>query len=197
MPKAAKLKKFVHPNSRQAKKISYKVQRENRLDKRQQNTSLKFQLLGEKVKWFQDQLDAEHEVYSQEEASRLVEEYLDRFKDELEQIEIVNSIKGRSGTQHIARKDAIKATMNRERNEYESVGFEIPDILNAKHLKFFREWNGEMRLIQNIKLTRVQPTESNGGSEKTSEHKEDEPESPSSVGDEEDENKETEEVDES
>ena len=48
--------------------------------------------------------------------------YLGRFDEELEQIELVNSIKGRSGLQHAARLQSIKITMETERQEYESVG---------------------------------------------------------------------------
>ena len=40
--------------------------------------------------------------------------YLGRFADELEQIELVNSIKGRSGFQHASRLQSIKVTMETE-----------------------------------------------------------------------------------
>lgn len=89
--------------------------------------------------------------------------YLHRFDSELEQIELVNGIKGRQGRLHGAREAAIKQTLEREREQYDGVGFgefaaycahtsgvwkillhpaflfsEIPDIINAKHLKTFR-----------------------------------------------------------
>ena len=49
--------------------------------------------------------------------------YLDRFNEELEQIEMKNSMKGRSGSQHISRQQAIRMTLDKERNEYDTSGF--------------------------------------------------------------------------
>ena len=48
--------------------------------------------------------------------------YLHRFDDELDQIEIVNSIKGRSGQQHVSRKHAITMTLEMEKSEYNGPG---------------------------------------------------------------------------
>ena len=86
--------------------------------------------------------------------------YLHRFDSELEQIELKNGIKGRQGRLHGAREAVIKQTIERERAQYEGIGFgeddhtfsnginifviicwlslEIPDIINGKHLKTFR-----------------------------------------------------------
>ncbi len=55
--------------------------------------------------------------------------YLQRFDDELEQIEIVNSIKGRSGQQHVARKDAIKMTLEVDNSEYNGPGIGTSNLL--------------------------------------------------------------------
>jgi hypothetical protein len=49
--------------------------------------------------------------------------YLHRFDSELEQIELVNGIKGRQGRLHGARETTIKQTVERERAMYESNGF--------------------------------------------------------------------------
>lgn len=48
--------------------------------------------------------------------------YMDRFAEELEQIDIVNSMKDRTGFQHQGRKDAIKMTQEKESNEFSTVG---------------------------------------------------------------------------
>ena len=48
--------------------------------------------------------------------------YLARFTDEIEQIEIVNGLKGRTGHQYAARQNAITATQDRDRREFESSG---------------------------------------------------------------------------
>jgi len=54
--------------------------------------------------------------------------YLHRFDDELEQIEIVNSIKGRSGQQHVSRKHAITMTLEQETGEYNGQGLGMSDL---------------------------------------------------------------------
>ncbi|XP_013385579.1 translation machinery-associated protein 16-like [Lingula anatina] len=74
----------------------------------------------------------------------------------MEQIELIkNSLKTRQGGQHMSRETAIKTTLERDRREYEEMGIEVPDILNGKRLKYFREWNGELRYIQNIKMRKI------------------------------------------
>ncbi|MEQ2186464.1 translation machinery-associated protein 16 [Goodea atripinnis] len=75
--------------------------------------------------------------YTKKDACEIVERYLHRFDSELEQIELVNGIKGRQGRLHGAREAAIKRTAERERALFEGVGLEIPDIINTKHLKSF------------------------------------------------------------
>ncbi|XP_016119749.1 translation machinery-associated protein 16 [Sinocyclocheilus grahami] len=45
--------------------------------------------------------------------------------------------------------------MERERAQYEGNGFEIPDIINSKHLKIFREWTGDLKKLPNIKMRNV------------------------------------------
>lgn len=49
--------------------------------------------------------------------------YLHRFDSELEQIELMNGIKGRQGRLHGAREAVIKQTIERERAQYEGIGF--------------------------------------------------------------------------
>lgn len=110
---------------------------------------------GEKLLWFQGQLDPEKTAYTRKDACEIVERYLQRFDSELEQIELMNGIKGRQGRLHGAREAVIKQTVERERAQYEGAGFEIPDIINGKHLKTFREWSGDLKKLPNIKLRKV------------------------------------------
>lgn len=49
--------------------------------------------------------------------------YFHRFDSELEQIELSNGIKGRQGRLHGAREAAIKQTVERERAQFEGIGF--------------------------------------------------------------------------
>ncbi|KAK7929139.1 hypothetical protein WMY93_005534 [Mugilogobius chulae] len=138
-PKAQKGKpaeKVVHPYSRKA---AYLAREE----------------LREKLMWFQEQLDPTKTNYTKRDACDIIERYLQRFDAELEQIELLNGIKGRQGRLHGAREAVIKQTIERERAQFEGVGFEIPDIMNTKHLKTFREWTGDLKKLPNIKLRKV------------------------------------------
>ncbi|CAL8331305.1 unnamed protein product [Lota lota] len=159
MPKGLKKgkapEKVVHPYSRKA---AYLAREEIRLDKKERQKNEKatrLNTIGEKLLWFQGQLEADKTTYSKIDACDIIERYLHRFDSELEQIELVNGIKGRQGRLHGARETVIKQTIERERAMYESNGFEIPDIINAKHLKTFREWTGDLKKLPNIKLRQV------------------------------------------
>uniref|UniRef100_A0A3P8RCF1 Translation machinery-associated protein 16 n=1 Tax=Astatotilapia calliptera TaxID=8154 RepID=A0A3P8RCF1_ASTCA len=112
-------------------------------------------ITGEKLLWFQSELDPAKATYTKKDACDIIERYLHRFDSELEQIELMNGIKGRQGRLHGAREAVIKQTIERERAQFEGVGFEIPDIINGKHLKTFREWTGDLKKLPNIKLRKV------------------------------------------
>lgn len=58
--------------------------------------------------------------------------YLHRFDSELEQIELMNGIKGRQGRLHGAREAVIKQTIERERAQFEGVGFGESSFLKNK-----------------------------------------------------------------
>ncbi|KAM9449539.1 translation machinery-associated protein 16 [Clarias gariepinus] len=160
MPKALKgknavEKKVIHPYSRKAASLARAAHKQDRKDKLKNEKAQRLNLFGEKLLWFQSQLDSDKLEYSKQEACEIIERYLHRFDAELDQIELANSIKGRQGRLHFSREAIIKQTMERERAQYEGNGFEIPDIINSKHLKTFREWNGDLKKLPNIKMRKV------------------------------------------
>ncbi|TSO98558.1 Translation machinery-associated protein 16 [Bagarius yarrelli] len=159
-PKASKGKnavenKVIHPYSRKAGYLARAAIKQERKEKSKNEKALRLNLIRDKLLWFQNQLDSEKLEYSKQEACELIERYLHRFDKELEQIELANSIKGRQGRLHFSRETVIKQTMEREQTQYEGCGFEIPDIMNSKHLKTFREWNGDLKKLPNIKMRKV------------------------------------------
>uniref|UniRef100_A0A8C9Z335 Translation machinery-associated protein 16 n=1 Tax=Sander lucioperca TaxID=283035 RepID=A0A8C9Z335_SANLU len=173
-PKAQKGKgkapeKVVHPYSRKA---AYLAREEIRLKKKERCENKKKLNRCEKLLWFQEQLDPEKTTYTRKDACDVVERYLRRFDSELEQIELMNGIKGRQGRLHGAREAVIKQTIERERVQYEGIGFEIPDIINAKNLKTFREWNGDLKKLPNIKLRKVSNKDLETKNEKEEKHEE-------------------------
>ncbi|XP_056628213.1 LOW QUALITY PROTEIN: translation machinery-associated protein 16 [Triplophysa dalaica] len=161
MPKIAKSKgkgqaeKVVHPCSRKAGYMARAVSKHERKEKLKGEKAQRLNLIGEKLLWFQSQLDPDKAEYSKHDACDIIERYLHRFDRELEQIELANSIKGRQGRQHGSREAIIRQIMERERAQYEGNVFEIPDIINSKHLKTFREWNGDLKKLPNIKMRKV------------------------------------------
>ncbi|XP_056892870.1 translation machinery-associated protein 16 [Takifugu flavidus] len=158
MPKLQKGKapeKVVHPYSRKAAYLAREETRLKRKERQKNDKATRLNVIGEKLLWFQGQLDPEKMSYARKDACEIIERYLHRFDSELEQIELMNGIKGRQGRLHGAREAVIKQTIERERAQYEGIGFEIPDILNGKHLKTFRQWTGDLKKLPNIKLRTV------------------------------------------
>ncbi|EDL28693.1 RIKEN cDNA 1810029B16, isoform CRA_a, partial [Mus musculus] len=117
--------------------------------------ALRLNLIGDKLQWFHSHLDMKKTRYSKKDACELVERYLDRFSSELEQIELQNSIKDRQGRRHHSREAVIKQTLERERQQYEGYGFEIPDILDSNTLQTFREWDFDLKKLPNIKMRKL------------------------------------------
>ncbi|KAM4595055.1 translation machinery-associated protein 16 [Fundulus diaphanus] len=158
MPKTQKGKaaeKVVHPFSRKAAYLNREEIRLKRKEKMKSEKATRLSNTGEKLLWFQSQLDPNKTTYTKKDACEIVERYLHRFDSELEQIELVNGIKGRQGRLHGAREAAIKQTIERERAQFEGVGLEIPDVINTKHLKTFRDWTGDLKKLPNIKMRKI------------------------------------------
>lgn len=158
MPKVQKGKaaeKVAHPFSRKAAYLAREELRVKKKERQKNDKATRLCNSGEKLTWFQAQLDPAKTSYTKKDACDIIERYLQRFDSELEQIELMNGIKGRQGRLHCAREAVIKQTIERERAQFEGVGFEIPDIINAKHLKTFREWTGDLKKLPNIKLRKV------------------------------------------
>ncbi|XP_021397965.1 translation machinery-associated protein 16 isoform X1 [Lonchura striata] len=148
-------KKVIHPYSRKAAQLAREVHKQEKKEKLKTDKALRLSIIGEKLQWFQSHLDPSKIEYTKKEAGELIESYMCRFNAELEQIELQNSIKGRQGRQHGSRETVIKQTIERERQLYEGYGIEIPDIMNRKHLKFFREWDGDLKKLPNIRMKKL------------------------------------------
>ncbi|KAH0616071.1 hypothetical protein JD844_026893 [Phrynosoma platyrhinos] len=161
MPKAVKSKgggqekKIIHPYSRKAAQLTKEANKQEKKEKLKNEKAIRLSIVGEKLLWFQNRLDPNKMEYTKKEACELVESYLQRFCDELEQIELQNSIKGRKARQHSSRETIIRQTMERERQQYEGYGLDIPDIVNCKHLKIFRDWDGDLKKLPNIKMKKI------------------------------------------
>ncbi|XP_021519619.1 translation machinery-associated protein 16 [Meriones unguiculatus] len=148
-------KKVIHPYSRKAAQITRESHRQDKKERLKTERALRLNLIGDKLQWFHSHLDNKKMRYSKKDACKLIESYLNRFSSELEQIELQNSIKDRQGRRHHSREAAIKQTVERERQQYEGYGFEIPDILDANSLQAFREWDFDLKKLPNIRMRKV------------------------------------------
>ncbi|CAF0775507.1 unnamed protein product [Rotaria sp. Silwood1] len=145
--------KLIHPSSRKAKQISRLECHAGRVVKKRQNTKAKYNNLRDRIQWFKDQLNETQTHLSQQEIHELIQRYLQRFQDELEQIELKNQIGQRQKTpQYASRKALIETTINTERHEYETNGIEIPNLTRIDAVKELRNWDGSIRLMPRLKL---------------------------------------------
>ena len=119
--------------------------------------------LSDKLIWIKENLPAlldDEAVPTTSVVMELIEGMMSRFDEELEQIEIKKSIGGKNRrNQHSSREDAIRQTLESEKSDYEGCGLEMPDLLDPNNFKYFSNWNGELRFVQNIKLRRFRRSE--------------------------------------
>lgn len=158
MPKVAKvsnLEKLKHPNSRKTISLAKKMLKNEKKNNNKIGTHIKQNLIGEKILWFKERIPEGCAVLDKEQTLRLVETYLARFDEELEQIKLKNSIGKRKGRQHASREDVINITKKREVEEFETCGLEMPDLMDVQQVEVLRNWNGELRYLQHFKLKRI------------------------------------------
>ncbi|CAG9861160.1 unnamed protein product [Phyllotreta striolata] len=158
MPKIKQIEKFKHPNSRKTKSIAKQILKEKTREKKKLCTNIKTNLQGEKFLWFRDNCCLEWKECTASHLENLIEKYLSRFDEELEQIKLKHSIGNRKNRQHASREDIIKMTLTRELEDFQSCGIELPNLLDPAQFKKLREWNGELRFLQNFKLKKFNKT---------------------------------------
>lgn len=117
------LEKCKHPNSRKTKALSKKARRQNNKHKQRLGHAIKSNIMGEKLTWFLEHMEEgrKHPLTPQE-FEELIQQYLKRFDEELEQIALKQSISKHRANQHVAREDVIKITLEKETNEYKAGG---------------------------------------------------------------------------
>ena len=95
-----------------------------------------------------------------------MEGFLTRFDDEAGQIKLKQSIGGNQKNrrlQHSARMDAIELTSKTELSDFQGCGLELPDFFDQQNLDYFRQWEGEVRFVQNIKLKQFKKADLEAG----------------------------------
>lgn len=155
MPKIKNLEKLKHPNSRKTISLARKMLKSEKKNNNKIGTHVKQNLIGEKILWFKERIPEGCIILDKEQTLKLIETYLSRFDDELEQIALKNSIGQRKNRQHASREDIINITKKREVEEFESCGLEMPDLMDPHQMEVLRGWNGELRFLQHFKLKRI------------------------------------------
>lgn len=158
MPKIKNIEKLKHPNSRKTISLAKKMQKNERKSNNKLGTHIKQNLTGEKILWFKERVPENNLVLNKEQTLALIENYLARFDEELHQISLKNSIGQRKNRQHASREDVINITKKREREEFDTCGLEMPDLMDIQQMEVLRNWNGELRFLQNFKLKRIAKT---------------------------------------
>ncbi|KAJ3667133.1 hypothetical protein Zmor_002538 [Zophobas morio] len=169
MTKIKDLAKCKHPNSRKTNALVKQIKKTKSREKSKQAGNIKLNLLGEKLLWFRDNLEPNSATYTPELTIKVIETYLGRFDEELEQIKIKHSIGCRKNRQHASREDIINLTIKKEREEFNSCGLEIPDLLCVSQFTLLKQWNGELRFLPKFKLKRYSRSQLEAPITKTSE----------------------------
>lgn len=156
MPKVKQsLDKLKHPNSRKTISLAKKMMKNEKKNHNKLGTHIKNNLIGEKILWFKERIPSECAILNKQQVLNLIETYLARFDEELEQIALKNSIGHRKSRQHASREDIIKITKDREIEEFSTCGLEVPDLMNEQQMEVLKNWNGELRFLQHFKLKRI------------------------------------------
>lgn len=150
----SKAKKMLHPNSRKSNAIARRAQKISNKEKAKMAGLIKQNLIGEKMMWLKENMLPDICPYTPELTADLLNAYISRNDKEIEQIDIKRSIGGKRNRQHASREDVIKMTKERDQQEYDSCGIEIPDILIVSQCKMLQKWNGELNLLPNFKFRR-------------------------------------------
>lgn len=155
MPKTKNsIDKLKHPNSRKTLSLAKQMKKSEKRDQKKLGTHIKQNMTGEKILWFKDRIPENSTVLSKEQVLGLVQTYLTRFDEELEQITLKNSVGQRKSRQHASREDIINITKKRELEEFETCGIELPNFMDLSQMEVLRNWNGELRFLQKFKLKR-------------------------------------------
>ena len=149
-----KAKKIAHPNSRKSIAIAKRAKKISNRQKAKMCGLIKQNLIGEKMMWIKEHMVPDVCPYTPELTARLLETYIARHDEEMEQITIKRSVGSKRNRQHASREDIIRMTKEREKEEYDTCGIEIPDILTASQCKMLKNWDGELRYLPNFKFTR-------------------------------------------
>ncbi|RPB18715.1 hypothetical protein L211DRAFT_831330 [Terfezia boudieri ATCC MYA-4762] len=146
---------FVHPGSRDHKRLNRAAIREQRL--RQTQAKRKNARDGEfnRLYFFQDAVkERQLPVFTELEIHELIASFIHRDDDERERLRKERRL-GRPPT---AKENLLKLRLEKEEGEYRT-GFHIPDLSDAENAQRFTTWDGTHGSLPLIKFTRIEKKE--------------------------------------
>ncbi|CAG0888423.1 unnamed protein product [Darwinula stevensoni] len=161
-----------HPKSRKAAQLLFHTNRIAKREKIKAAGNSRLKCLGEKLAWIKETLISDFPTckeLSPQQTLQLIDKYLGRCDEELEQIDLKNSIGGgkrnQRKRQHASREGFLHLHLSQEKLDFESCGIEMPDLFNHKNVEYLLAWNGELRYVNNIKLKRYRRKDLTSGCE--------------------------------
>ncbi|GFT01122.1 uncharacterized protein NPIL_551391 [Nephila pilipes] len=129
MPKVKKNSSAIHPNSRKAMQLARMEHRGIKLIKRKEEANVKHQAKLNKLIWFRNNIDTSKTLYTNEEVHDLIQKYLQRFSEEEEKMNEIESIKHRHNQNRISHEYKTKFFVEQEKQNYETCGLGIHNFL--------------------------------------------------------------------
>lgn len=116
--------------------------------------AVKMNAVGRKLFWFSEAIEEREssEPLSPQEFLNYIEDYLKRFEEELEQIKIKQNIGKKRSNAHASREAVIRMTLEKETDDFNGGGLELPDLCDPDAFKHFTDWDGDSSKIQHMKM---------------------------------------------
>eukprot|EP00050_Salpingoeca_kvevrii_P004722 m.258124 g.258124 ORF g.258124 m.258124 type:complete len:159 (+) comp11033_c1_seq24:2915-3391(+) len=104
---------------------------------------------GAMVMWFRDEIEEDKPQFTEDEVCQLIDRFVHRHEAELEELQALS--RERKMRVKPNRQDQLEHALQLEQALFRS-GFEAPDLTKPKNVARLREWNGELRFLQNIEM---------------------------------------------
>ncbi|XP_011310079.1 translation machinery-associated protein 16 [Fopius arisanus] len=147
-----KQKKLLHPNSRKVLAIAKKSKKASNRVNAKQTGSMKQNLIREKMMWIREHMIPDVCPYPSNLTGELLEKYIARHDEEMSKI--VEGKLGKRNRSRTSREDILRMMKERELEEYNGPGIEIPNILVSSQCEMLRKWDGELRYLPNFSFRR-------------------------------------------
>ncbi|KAI3652689.1 hypothetical protein MP228_002114 [Amoeboaphelidium protococcarum] len=142
----------IHPFSRKAAQINRVQARVKRINSvKKQHKDEKILPIVEKWKWFRKESGKlQQQSLSVQQCHSLIQLYIERNDGEIESLQ-QSRVHGSVRRPKPPRLTLLEMMRQKDLNEYENVGFVIPDLTNAKNVTVLQGWNGDYQCIDIIK----------------------------------------------